>query len=163
MTEYTKLIYKKATTVSTNICIRDFKDNKEKYGYDTQAEWIEDEYGEQKLKKGRWRILKHTDGSEFHCLWHQCEKEDWEMAEVCYSNYSEWSDQAILPKWRCGGCGATPPDSIVTLWCLLEPDFTTEIVQEALEVYEIEDEYTMLPNWDDQLTLDTWNMMLDHE
>lgn len=147
MTEYTKLIYEKATTKDSAIIIRDFKDNKEKYGYETQAEWIEDQFGDEKLKRGRWRILKHTDGEQFHCLWHQCEKDHWEMSEVCYSNYSEWADMAILPKWRCGGCNAQPPESIVTLWCLLEPDLTTEIVQEALAVYDIEEEEDILGGW----------------
>lgn len=155
-------------TATTNYTARpkDFNSVEEKYGYDTKEEYIEDDYGTIKFKRGRWYILK-SDLSEEHLLWHQCEKDDWDLEEVAYTDYSEYADKPIIAKWRCAQCASAPPDSIVAVWCLMEPDFTSEQVQECInypsdeEEMDIEETLEMIPGWDNGMSLDMWEAILD--
>jgi hypothetical protein len=108
----------------------------EYYGHKTQKEFIDAEYGTQALKRGRWYITKHDDDC-FYDLWHQCEKGNWDMYDSeymtsvpCDASYT--GVRKIKPNWHCQNCFAVPPASIMTVWCLMEPDFTSEKVQEAI-------------------------------
>jgi hypothetical protein len=114
-----------------------------------QAEYIEKEYGDEKLKRGRWRVIQysvhHSDVGE-HGLWHQCEKTEWEMY-LCEYRADVGSDSSfngtrkIKPNWHCENCFAVPPASIVAVWCLLEPDVTSAEVSTALKLRaDIDDE-----------------------
>jgi hypothetical protein len=113
-----------------------------------------------------------------HELWHQCEKDSWEMEVAAYFAFSEFGNRPIIPKWRCEICFAQPPDSIVAVWALLEPDTTSEEVQEVLAAEESRKRYelhkddpdwvdtiydsdlAMLPGWDDQDALDDmWSFL----
>jgi hypothetical protein len=113
------------------------------YGHNTNKEFVEAEYGTQKLKRGRWRLCIHED-DDFHDLWHQCEKENWDMYDSEYmtsvpSDVSYTGTRKIKPNWHCQNCFAVPPASIVTVWCLMEPDYTSEHVQEAIQYqYELD-------------------------
>ncbi len=109
----------------------------------TMKEYIDDSYGKVKLKRGRYFIIQGHPGRGIsdpeieHELWHQCSKESWEdLAVVSYSCFSEYAAKPIIPKWRCEICKASPPDSIVAVWALLEPDATSEEVQETLKEEE---------------------------
>jgi hypothetical protein len=169
LSTYSQWIMQTSITTDPDLRPDGFKDNAQKYGYDTQKEYIDTEYGEQKLKRGRWYILmSETDNA--HSLWHQCEKDRWEMEEAEYSDYSEYADRPIQPKWRCAQCASAPPDSIVAVWCLMEPDMTSELVQEVINnptldaiAQENEEEFAMAPNWDDAMTLDSWNALLGED
>jgi hypothetical protein len=104
----------------------------------SQAEYIKKEYGAEKLKRGRWRVLEYEIESG-HGLWHQCEKTEWEMYLCEYradigSDISINGTRKIKPNWHCENCFAVPPASIVGVWCLLEPDRTSEEVSSALEL-----------------------------
>jgi hypothetical protein len=117
------------------------ENNYVQYGHYTQDEFIEDGYGPQKLKRGRWRICIHED-DDFHDLWHQCDKDNWDMFDSEYMtsvpcDVSYTGIRKIKPNWHCQDCFAVPPASIVTVWCLLEPDYTSEHVQEAVS-YQID-------------------------
>lgn len=105
-----------------------------------QTEYIEANYGTQKLKRGRWRIILYGghDPDEVHDLWHQCSKTGWDMYTVeyvteAYDDRSLSGYRKIKPNWHCRYCFAVPPASIVTVWCLLEPDRTSEEVIDTLQ------------------------------
>jgi len=98
--------------------------------------YITDQYGDIKFKRGRWYILETGVDDWMNELWHRCEKDDWELESCRYFAWSNYADRRIMPKWRCEVCSASPPDSIVTVWCLLEPDMTSEEVIEALKSAE---------------------------
>ncbi|KKN92463.1 hypothetical protein LCGC14_0209540 [marine sediment metagenome] len=105
----------------------------------SQAEYIETEYGAEKLKRGRWRILQYHNRFTTHGLWHQCEKTEWDMYLCEYradigSDFSINGTRKIKPNWHCENCFAVPPASIVAVWCLLEPDNTSLEVSEVLEL-----------------------------
>jgi hypothetical protein len=111
-------------------------DNYIQYGVESQEEFVEEGYGPQKLKRGRWRICFHDDDC-FHDLWHQCEKDNWDMYDSEYMtsvpcDVSFTGIRKINPNWHCTSCFAVPPASIMAVWCLLEPDYTSEKVQEAI-------------------------------
>jgi len=98
----------------------------------TIEDYLNEEYGKVKIKKGRWFILQTHGEDGLHELWHQCEKKDWDLDYVEYKAFSDWTHKPVIPNWVCSGCGAHPPDSIVTIWCLLEPEHTSEVVQTEL-------------------------------
>ncbi len=55
MTEYNSKLFKKGTMVTnmTGMPInKDFASMSEKYGFDTQEEYIENDYGPEKIKRG---------------------------------------------------------------------------------------------------------------
>ncbi len=91
---------------------------------------IKDEYGVVKLKRGRYYIIK-AEHEDHHELWHQCDKDSTLLDIVTYETTSEHTYLPIKPGWRCM-CGMRPPESIVGVWCLLEPDYTSEEVQSEL-------------------------------
>ncbi len=98
-------------------------------------ERITEQYGPIKLIRGRWFIIANTldFGPEYpHELWHLCDMkwpEDMNCAE--YQTKSWYDDRPIKASWKCV-CGATPPDTIVAVWCLLEPEYTSEAIKEAM-------------------------------
>ncbi len=125
---------------SNYITRRDWKMNK----YDTMDDYLDNEYGKTKLKRGRWRILfpaVDLAGNAPHELWHQCSKDSWEMEIAQYFCYSEFADRPVIPGWRCEMCYAKAPDTIVGVWALLEPDFTSTEVQDALAAEEERKKY----------------------
>jgi len=114
-----------------------YEDVEDRWGYTTQKEYIKEEYGDVKLKRGRWRVLLH-EYDDYHDLWHQCDKDDWDMYDSEYmtnvqNDVSYTGVRKIKPNWHCVNCFAVPPPSVITVWCLLEPDYTSEHVQFALE------------------------------
>ena len=135
--------------------------------YKNIDEYLDAEYGKTKFKKGRWRILApDAIKSDTHELWHQCDKASWDMEMVGYCVYSEYAERPVIPKWRCEICFKSPPDSIVAVWALLEPDATSTEIQEVLKIEEdrkkleadpmrFDELYgEMLPGWADDDALD---------
>jgi hypothetical protein len=117
---------------------------------------IAEQYGPIKLNRGRWFIIADAlDKGAPHELWHLCDprfKEDLDFAT--YQTCSWYDDRPITPNWRCS-CNKIPPDSIVAVWCLLEPDHTSECIQEALK-FNIEDE---LQDAADEYAMAIWGPM----
>jgi hypothetical protein len=101
--------------------------------YKTIDEYLEAEYGKTKLKRGRWRILLADGSDKGHELWHQCSKEDWDLDIVQFIAWSELSNRPVKPRWRCEGCWSIPPESIVTVFTLMEPDGASYEIRDALE------------------------------
>jgi hypothetical protein len=109
--------------------------------YKTLDEFIKEAYGTVKLKRGRWYIIQEDECG--HGLWHQCAKGIQDLDFATYVTYSSYKDMPVKPSWKCS-CNAIPPDSIVAVWCLLEPENTSEQVQEALAYdHEYDHEYDL--------------------
>jgi len=103
----------------------------------TREERIAKDYGEIKMKRGRWYLLKEH-GEVAHGLWHQCEKGE-SRPNLDFATWvvrSSHTDKPMIPNWRCG-CRAIPPATIVACWRLLEPDHTSEEIAES-ELYDKE-------------------------
>jgi hypothetical protein len=99
-------------------------------------EYITNTYGDIKLKRGRWYVLGPGGHIENHELWHRCQKDSWELEMCNYFVYSDFAERPVKPGWRCEVCFAAPPNTIVAVWALLEPERTSEEVQDALEEEE---------------------------
>ena len=84
-----------------------------------------------KFSKGRWYIFKDEDWS--HNLYHLCNKESQDLNGVEYFVPEQINkSRRSSPRWMCLNCVKKAPDSIVTVFCLLEPDRSSSMVQEAL-------------------------------
>lgn len=106
----------------------------------TFEERITERYGPIKLKRGRWYLIDQAEIQEGYELWHQCEKGLTHLELVDYKVLSDYDSKNLKPSWRCS-CNAQPPDSIVTVWCLMEPEKTSEIVQDELVRAEVQTDF----------------------
>ncbi len=83
------------------------------------------------------------------------------MSEVDYSNWSDLADREMIPGWRCRDCGASPPETIVGLWCLMEPDWTSEMVQHVINNPDREEEDDILREWGMIAANGGWNKTVE--
>ena len=88
-----------------------------------------------KFSRGRWYIFKDEDMT--HNLYHLCDKAVQELHGVEYV-VPEYINKTRRrsPGWMCLNCDKKAPDSIVAVYCLLEPDKSSSMVQEEWSLHK---------------------------
>jgi hypothetical protein len=103
-------------------------------------------------KRGRWSILQGPPVlGDDPIMYHQCKKFSTEEPEqtlhpVAFTNKINigntlWANYLrAKPKWRCGNCRGTPPDSIITTFTLLTYEETSKEMAAVTQAYYNKDE-----------------------
>jgi len=92
------------------------------------------EYGDVKLKIGRWLIIwgptAGASSSSAHNLWHQCRGLDKSLYPVEFT-FANWADSHFnrTPHWRCLLCLKKASPKILGAYLLLESDKTSKQIQ----------------------------------